>query len=442
MMHSKTGNPKDCDDASRSLRGMLGAAKWLVAVIVLLACGASDSWAFQSEALPATNDDIAGWIQQLGSSEFEVRDGATRRLSGLTTDHLGVLEDALAKATDLEVRVRLSSVIAKLKYERQQRTIKAFLRDPNMSNNHELDGWTSFSRVAGSNRSAKRLFLQLYDRYPELVEQPLATSKEAAQLAKRVARGIQEDELKRGEGSGADGLALLYCLCAMEPSEEATLSTLSLRVFLRAPYNQFFRDPQAKKPMEAMMEKWASSLEGGADQTSAILIMLEAELNTVLSVARRMLQQFDGPNRAEADELLIALQVMFRFGKKEDLPLLERWLTCTDVSEESVSFSFPGGGVPGALPRGLPGERMPNPEQEPGRTVYTVEVRDAAVLACMQISGMAYREYFPNIVLQERRGYLGRSIASAKGADDVRVARIDAWKKNHSAGGNAPKSPQ
>lgn len=152
MMHSKTGKPKDCDDASRWLRDMLGATKWLVAVIVLQACGASDSWAFQSESLPATNDDIAGWIQQLGSSEFEVRDGATRRLSGLTTDHLGVLEDALAEATDLEVRVRLSSVIAKLKYERQQRTIKAFLRDPNMSNNHELDGWTSFSRVAGSNR--------------------------------------------------------------------------------------------------------------------------------------------------------------------------------------------------------------------------------------------------------------------------------------------------
>jgi hypothetical protein len=311
-----------------------------------------------------------------------------------------------------------------------------------MIQTHELDGWQSFSQVAGANRSSKRLFLELFDRYPELVEQPLATSKEAAVLAKRVARGIQEEELKRGEGSGADGLALLYCLCAMDPSEEATLSTLSLRVFLRAPYNQFFRDPQAKKPMEVMMERWASSLEGGADQTSAILIMLEAELNTVLAVARRMLQQIDGPNRAEADELLIALQVMFRFGKKEDLPLLERWLACTDVSEESVSFSFPGGGVPGALPRGLPGERMPNSGQDPGRTAYTVEVRDAAVLACMQISGMAYREYFPSIVLQERRGYLGRSIASPKDVNELRVARIEAWKKNHSAGGNASKSQQ
>lgn len=442
MMHSINGKNKHCDDANRWPQGVLLVVKVLATVLGLLAFGSSESWAYQSEAPPASNEDIAAWIRQLGSSEFEVRDGSTRRLSGLTTDHLGVLEDALAKATDLEVRIRLSSVIAKLKYERQQRTIKAFLRDPNMSNNHELEGWTSFSRAAGSNRSAKRLFLQLYDRYPELVEQPLATSKEAAVLAKRVARGIQEDELKRGEGSGADGLALLYCLCAMDPSEEATLSTLSLRVFLRAPYNQFFRDPQAKKPMEVMMERWASSLEGGADQTSAILIMLEAELNTVLAVARRMLQQIDGPNRAEADELLIALQVMFRFGKKEDLPLLERWLACTDVSEESVSFSFPGGGVPGALPRGLPGERMPNSGQDPGRTAYTVEVRDAAVLACMQISGMAYREYFPNIVLQERRGYLGRSVASPKGADDVRVARIDAWKKNHSAVGNSPKSPQ
>ena len=442
MMHSITGKTEDCDDASRWPRGLLGAVIVLMTALVLMASGASELRACQSEVVLATNDEIAGWIQELGSSEFEVRDGATRRLSGLTTEHLGILEDALAKATDLEVRVRLSSVIAKLKYERQQRTIKAFLRDPNMSNHHELEGWASFSRVAGSNRSAKRLFLQLYDRYPDLVEKPLASSNEASVFAKRVARGIQDDELKRGEGSGADGLALLYCLCATDPSEEATLSTLSLRVFLRAPYNQYFRDPQAKKPMEVMMERWANTLEGGADQTSAILIMLEAELNTVRTVARRMLQQVDGPNKAEADELLIALQVMFRFGKKEDLPLLERWLACTDVSEESVSFSFPGGGVPGALPRGLPGERMPLPGQDQGRTVYTVEVRDAAVLACMQISGMAYREHFPNIVLQERRGYLGRSIASPKGANEQREARIEAWKKNHSAGGNAPKSPQ
>lgn len=391
-------------------------------------------------SIPLDEAGIQQAIVDLGSSLYDERDAATGRLSQLTADALPTLVMALKQTADPEVQVRLSSVIAKLKYERQQRIVRLFLRDPDMNNDHELHGWSSFAKVAGANRSSKRLFLQLSDRYPTLVEEPLASGPSALEWARRVARGIQDDQLQRGEGDKTDGLALLYCLCAAEDEADGTLSSLSVRTFLRAPYNQFLRDPQAKKPMEMMTERWGLSLTNPSDQTAAILILLEADLNTARSVARKLLAQRDGPDKAEPEEVLIALQVMFRFGKAEDLPMLERWLDDTDVCEETVSFNFPGAPVPGGLPR-FPAE--PDPAGgDPGRTIYTVEVRDAAVLACMQISAMDYRKHFQSIVMHELRGYLPRTIAGPKSANAVREARIEAWRNTVSAASNRPVPPQ
>jgi hypothetical protein len=390
--------------------------------------------------IPLDEAGIQRAIADLGSSLYDERDAATGRLSQLTADSLPTLEMALKQTTDPEVQVRLSSVIAKLKHERQQRIVRQFLRDPDMTNDHELRGWSGFARVAGANRSSKRLFLQLSDRYPSLVEEPLEPGQSALESARRVARGIQEDQLQRGEGDKTDGLALLYCLCAAEDEADGTLSSLSVRTFLRAPYNQFLRDPQAKKPMEMMTERWGLSLTNPSDQTAAILILLESDLNTARSVARKLLARRDGPDQAEPEEVLIALQVLFRFGKAEDLPMLERWLDDTDVCEETVSFNFPGAPVPGGLPR-IPAEPAPA-GGDPGRTIYTVEVRDAAVLACMQISAMDYRKHFPSIVMHELRGYLPRTIAGPKSSDAAREARIEAWRNTVSAAANRPVPPQ
>ncbi len=348
-----------------------------------------------------------------------------RRLSQLGDDQIPLLEGELKLATDAEVRVRLATVLAKLKYERQQRTIRMFLRDSDMSHEHGLHGWASFSRVAGANRSAKRLFLQLGDRYGELVETVLEPGKPAMDWARRVARDIQEDQSELREGDKSDGLALLYCLCAAQQDggassdEDGALASLSIRVFKRSPYNQFLRDPQAKRPMEVMTERWATSLRGVSDQADALLVLLEADLNSAKSVARKMLSVQNGPDAPEPREALIALQVFFRYGKPDDISILEPWLERREVGEEFASFNVLN------APNGL----TPAPENVM-RSISTVELRDAAVLACMQIAAMDYRKHFPRILVHELRGYIPRSIAEAADADALRDARIEVWRKS------------
>jgi len=375
-----------------------------------------------------TRETILAWIADLSSGEFAVRDRATRQLNGLTADQLGLLVDQLAAADDPEVKVRLSGVVAKLKHERQQNIIRIFLRDPDMSQTHELEGWKTFSEVAGANRSSKRLFLELFDRYPELVEKPLESSQQAFDASAVVSRSIQDSMIQLGDGDEVDGLALLYCLCAMDARGDQRMASSALRILGRYPYNQMLRDPQAKRPMEVLVERWALSLQSSSDLTRAMLILVESELTSLRRVARKMLQDRQGPERADPEDVLIGLQMMFRFGQEEDLPVLEAWLDCTDVCVELTALGFPGG-----LQGGLPGGFMEQPGQPPqprpeGNSLRTLEVRDAALLACMRITGMEYRNYFPELRTQEPRGYNPNTILLPADEKELRQSRIDAWR--------------
>ncbi len=372
-----------------------------------------------------TREAILAWIAELGDGEFAVRDRATGHLNQLTLDHLPFLLEQLESATDPEVVVRLSAVVARLKYDRQQKIIRAFLRDPEMNQTHELEGWKSFSAVAGAHRSSKRLFLKLYDRYPELVEKSLANNQEAFDAAASVARVIQQTMIQLGEGDATDGLALLYCLCVMNSHGDERLASAGLRVFRQFPYNRILMDPQSKRPIETMMERWALSLPSGSDMHEAMRIMVETDLGTVRSVAKKVLKDRAQGDRAEFDDVLLALQMMFRFGKEEDLPLIEPWLDCTDVVIEIAQLGFRG--VPGGLGRS-PQPDSDNPSRDTEIKAATLEVRDAAVLACMRITGMDYQSHFPRIRKVELIGYQPHTVLSPAGENELREARIAAWR--------------
>jgi hypothetical protein len=405
----------------------------------------SSLWAQGQDPEPGLNPDgntLKQWVQELGDSRFEVRDRASGKLSKLSTDQLDPLQELLKGSTDPEITVRLSSVVAKLKAERQQQIVSGFLRDPDILNDHGLHGWSSFARVAGPSRSSKRLFLQLYERHAELVEEALEDPKLATERGRKVLSRIQDSEIRRTEGDKSDGLALLYCACASQGDKDSKIGAMALRILLRAPYNQCLRDPQSKRPIETMMEQWAGTIDGSYEQTTALQIMVEANLSPVRSLAKRMLLSYDAnkhpatkdpsdpsdpsvpsdPNEPvdpiEPRDIARAFQVFFKFGKAEDLPLLEKWLDNTDVCEEISSLNPPGLMLP----------RPPIPGA-PDRPMATVELRDAALLACMQIAGMDYRLHFPTVRNSALWGFIPSSIALKTDSEPVRAARLEAWKQ-------------
>jgi hypothetical protein len=189
-----------------------------------------------------------------------------------------------------------------------------------------------------------------------------------------------------------------------------------------------------------MMEQWTQSIEGSYEQSTAIQVMLESNLSTARVLARRMLESHQAGKKTNDEDLdprdiVRAFQVFFRYGKREDIPLLEKWLDNHEVCEELASLNPPGGMVPrvqlpGGLPQipgGLPPGGNPNPNQN--RPLATVELRDAALLTCMQIDGMDYRNFFPSVRQSPLWGFIPSSIALTAGSDAIREARLEAWKK-------------
>jgi hypothetical protein len=184
-----------------------------------------------------------------------------------------------------------------------------------------------------------------------------------------------------------------------------------------------------------MVEIWSQNIEGSYEQTIALQIMLEANLSTARSLAMRMLQAPDArsPSNDQQDpkDLLKAFQVFFRFGKPEDIPLLEKWLDNKEVCEELVSLNFPGAMQPPFPPNGQGPNQPNNPGNNPNaqRPLATVELRDVALLACMQIADIDYRDHFRSLRQSILWGYVPNSIALPVGSEAIREARLEAWKK-------------
>ena len=138
------------------LPSRIGSAAW-IGCLLRSACllWISSLSALGQDPEPRLNPDantLRQWVEELGESRFEVRDRASGKLSKLSTDQLDHLQELLKGSTDPEITVRLSSVVAKLKAERQQQIVSGFLRDPDILNDHGLHGGSSFARVAGPSR--------------------------------------------------------------------------------------------------------------------------------------------------------------------------------------------------------------------------------------------------------------------------------------------------
>lgn len=369
----------------------------------------------------ATDSRISAAVSQLASPEYSVRERATEELSRSSPDDLPQLRAAFESSIDPDSRARLAGVIARIKYERTQKVVKLFLRETDPTITHGLEGWKSFSAYSGTSRSAKRLFLMLLERYPDLVETELETKEAALARSQKIAVAIKENQLSLRANEREDALALLYCLNASRDLMDRNLEVISYQTFRTSPFPSFLREVQSKKSLERMFRNWGSNLTDL--KPGALLIMIENDLSIGRELALELAQS--DQVKEEPELFMLAMQAMFKYGEKQDLPLLESWFKNTTVcyTEERLAFPQDGSIVPG------PG--TPNPNGGPGAgglSVHTAEFRDAALLVAIQIEQGDVINYFPSVRFHAIRGFDAKSIVMPEGdADGVRAKRIEKW---------------
>ena len=207
-------------------------------------------------------EQIPALVAQLGSSEYALRESAMEILALADEKLLAELELAFKGLSDedLESRIRLNSIIARVKIDRFRNREKGFLRSKDVSETFGFEGWRTFSKFTGPSRNAKMLFLGMLESYPELVYQELRSQKEGLDKARDIAATINEKFSDLSGYEVPDALAMLYCFNVAGDLTDRTLERISVRTFYTSPFGPVMLDPQKKKTLEPLIAGWSKHL--------------------------------------------------------------------------------------------------------------------------------------------------------------------------------------
>ena len=349
---------------------------------------------------------ITELVSRLSSSEFAVRELATEQLSLLDDKQLPELELAfkgLAK-DELEARIRLGGIVAKLKNDRLDFQTKRFLRSADPEESFGFDGWRSFSRVAGNSRNSKKLFLKMTEAYPALVFEELKSKKEALDKAKEIATSISQKLQNLAGYEIPDTLALLYCFNVAGDLTDRSLERFSARVFNFSPFGPFLLDPQFRKSLERLLAGWSMQLDVNA-LPQCLSMFVEKDFALASDVARKLLES----EQIKSEPLLFvrSMQAVYRFGTKADLPFVEKWL-----DDKSLCLDELGQGFSNPLTQEM----------------YTAEYRDVALLVAMHLAGEDFMPTFPKFQPTSLWGFREESVLLPSTQKELRNRRIDEWK--------------
>ena len=373
------------------------------------------------EVLANQLDLLHELVEKLSSDKFLVREEATERLAVEFDESMLAQMDAIAKTqTDLEARVRLSGIIRRIKEDRLQNQIKGFIRSRDPNETFGFEGWRSFSRYSGVNRSAKLLFLKLLDDYPDLVEKQLETKQTAADRSKLIATAIGKNTGENQQSEVADGLALLYCINASEEFYDSRLERISLFTFRIAPFGPFLVEPQFRNPLEQLMYGWASRVKQVGQ--GCLLLFMEKNMPHARDIALTLLDSKEAIE--DKDCYLLAMHALYRFGQREDLPMVEKWLDDKTVCYERESMPFLV--APGNFDNG-------NAQTPLTLEKHTIECRDAALLIAMRLAGEDPHDTFERLRNHENYGFFDESILLPESASQRRLQRIADWRKKRTS---------
>lgn len=120
---------------------------------------------------PAAENEIVDIIARLGDPDYFVRQDAETQLLKIGGPAIEPLTRLLINRgiglPDTEVQLRASRLLIRIQRSEQSRKIHEFLRGNTEQSG--LAGWTQFSEIAGSDATARKLFVNMHDSEPEFL---------------------------------------------------------------------------------------------------------------------------------------------------------------------------------------------------------------------------------------------------------------------------------
>src|SRR5579871_5373825 len=132
--------------------------------------------------------DIPALVVKLGDDLFAVREAASNELIERGVTARPQLTAAL-ESTDAEVRFRAKHILAVVVEADFQRRLRDFSADADGKLNLSMPGWTAFKQLAGSDRTARDVFVEMQQAEAGLLEAYEAGPQQAKEKMRTIMAG-------------------------------------------------------------------------------------------------------------------------------------------------------------------------------------------------------------------------------------------------------------
>ncbi len=265
----------------------------------------------------------AALVQQLGDPQFAVRKRAMEQLVTQGVAAAAALEEGL-RSTDREVRFRSQHALNIIREHDFQRRLRVFAAGQDAQETYELPGWALFRKEVGDGLEARRLFVEMQQAEPQLLQTlERAPDKAVEMLVQRL------DELQREARAGQNQLsvslgtvAALLFVSNQDRADSIGLAVQNLATFYRQDvFVAALETGSEREILRKMLGAWIEKARSW-DRFQAMLLAIQFDLPEGLTPAKHVLadESLD-PNQAVYRGF--ALQTIARFGDESQIPVVE-----------------------------------------------------------------------------------------------------------------------
>lgn len=271
----------------------------------------------EMEPRAASDEQIEGWIESLGSRDFAIRERAASELMSVGGAVLSRLQKVASHHEDAEVRIRAGEIVKQLTRGDLKVRIDAFLAGKDVS----FEGWTITQQIMGDSARVRELFVQLIQSYPELLASMEGTPRDRAVALTKVVVAVEDKVFRQRQfPDAADVIALL--LPTVDPNVPLVggFEEILIAVLQKPASTSLHRDAQLAGPFRVLLESWIPrcSIENGDEVLS---YGLSWEIRQTHTLALKMLGEVQ-----QADTLVLAFQAIAQFGTESDAQAIVKFL--------------------------------------------------------------------------------------------------------------------
>lgn len=285
----------------------------------------------------ADDVSIEKLIAQLGDSHYMVRDEAESKLLKIGGPAIARLRRATThrddRQPDSEIRLRATRLLILIERKEHNRQIREFLEGNGSDLN--FSGWPEFSTIAGSDRVARKLFVDMHQAQPDL----MATLKKDKNSVEEAYQNVSKRSLRSNTYTNATQtigtLTAMLFVSTLEFSSEENQSQSRISVgdadvrriqivLTQPPMITFVNRSGNQAQIGRLVSNWLGTLPN--DENASIVVQLSVigayqltdQLNSVTSFAKN--RRLPPPTR------ITAIDIFGNLADKDDAAKLQSLL--------------------------------------------------------------------------------------------------------------------